>query len=188
MDKLRMLIVPISLPERLQTERLTLRAPRKADAALIFAAYTQDPEVARYMVWRPHQALRETEDFIAYCIEGWRSGRTRPYVITHRGDEEVPIGMLEARIASHSIDVGYVLQRASWGAAYLCEAMLAFTDAALAHPDCFRVQATCDTENMASARVLEKSGFLREGRLERYMVLPNLSPEPRASLMYARCR
>ena len=95
MDKLRILIVPISLPERLQTERLTLRAPRKADAALIFAAYTQDPEVARYMVWRPHQALRETEDFIAYCIEGWRSGRTRPYVITHRGDEEVPIGMLE---------------------------------------------------------------------------------------------
>jgi len=182
------LSVPISLPEQLQTHRLSLRKPREADAALIFAAYTQDPEVARYMVWRPHQALRETEDFIAYCIEGWRSGRTRPYVITHLGNEQVPIGMLEARIASHTVDIGYVLQRASWGAAYMCEAMRAFSEAALAHPDCFRVQATCDTENKASARVLEKSGFTREGRLERHIVLPNLGPEPRASLMYARYR
>lgn len=180
--------MPILLPERLETRRLTLREPREADASLIFAGYTQDHEVARYMVWRPHQALQETEQFIAYCMESWRSGRTRAYVITHLDDEHVPIGMLEARIASHTVDIGYVLQRAYWGAAYMSEAMIALSDAALAHPDCFRVQATCDTENKASARVLEKSGFIREGCLERHMVLPNLAPEPRASLMYARCR
>ena len=66
--------------------------------------------------------------------------------------------------------------------------MDAFSSAALALPDCYRVQATCDTENHASARVLEKSGFVREGRLERHLILPNLGPEPRASLMFARCR
>ncbi|MEW6762446.1 MAG: GNAT family N-acetyltransferase [Pseudomonadota bacterium] len=180
--------MPISLPERLQTRRLTLREPREADASLIFEAYTQDHEVARYLVWRPHQTIHETENFISYCMEAWRSGRTRPYVITHRDDEHVPIGMLEARIASHTVDIGYVLQRACWGAAYMSEALIALSDAALSHPDCFRVQATCDTENKASASVLKKSGFVMEGRLERHSVLPNLAPEPRPSLMFARCR
>ena len=68
------------------------------------------------------------------------------------------------------------------------EAVDSISAAALAHPDCYRVQATCDTENHASARVLEKAGFVREGRLERHTVLPNLGAEPRATLMYARCR
>lgn len=180
--------MPISLPERLQTRRLLLREPREADASPIFEAYTQDHEVARYLVWRPHQTVHETEKFISYCMEAWSAGRTRPFVMTHLGNEHVPIGMLEARIASHTVDFGYVLQRACWGKAYMSEALIALSDAALAHPDCFRVQATCDTENKASARVLERSGFVMEGRLERHTVLPNLAPEPRASLMFARCR
>ena len=154
----------------------------------MFEAYTQDEEVARYLVWRPHQTVQETENFISYCMEAWRGGRTRPYVITRHGAEDVPIGMLEARIAPHSVDIGYVLQRAHWGAAYMSEALVALSNAALAHEDCFRVQASCDTENNASARVLEKSGIVLEGRLERHTVLPNLGPEPRASLMFARCR
>ena len=107
--------MPISLPERLQTRRLTLREPREADALPIFEAYTQDEEVARYLVWRPHQTVQETENFISYCMEAWRSGRTRPYVITRHGDEDVPIGMLEARIAPHSVDI------ASLARAYGCE-------------------------------------------------------------------
>jgi [ribosomal protein S5]-alanine N-acetyltransferase len=62
------------------------------------------------------------------------------------------------------------------------------TDAALARPQFFRARATCDVENRPSARALEKSGCLREGRLERYIVHPNISPEPRACYLYARCR
>jgi ribosomal-protein-alanine N-acetyltransferase len=33
-----------------------------------------------------------------------------------------------------------------------------------------RVAAVCDVENMASARVLEKAGLVREGHLRRYIV------------------
>lgn len=176
------------LPERLQTLRLTLREPRKADAMHIFNAYTQDIAVARYMVWRPHQVVAETNDFILYCIQGWASGRSRPYVLVHTENDDIPIGMLEARIFSSTIDLGYVLQRSSWGAGLMSEAIDAVSNAALALPECFRVQATCDTENHASARTLQKCGFAKEGQLERHTILPNLGPEPRPSLMYARCR
>jgi len=75
-----------------------------------------------------------------------------------------------------------------WGAGLMPEAIDAFSQLALSLPDYYRIQATCDTENAASARTLEKSGFVREGRLERHTVLPNLSDEPRASFMYARCK
>lgn len=153
-----------------------------------FAAYTQELDVARYLVWRPHRSIDETEAFISSCMQEWGKGMRRPYVLTRRAEEDVPIGMVEARIMPHAIDVGYVLQRPSWGAGFMSEAIAALGEAALILPECFRIQATCDTENHASARVLEKAGFLREGRLERHAVLPNLGAEPRASFMYARCR
>lgn len=178
----------ILLPERLQTPRLILREPRKADAMHIFDAYAQDTEVARYMAWRPHQFVRETDDFISYCIQGWASGRSRPYVLARSENAGIPIGMLEARIFSNTIDIGYVLQSSCWWLGFMSEAINAVSNAALAIPECFRIQGTCDTENHASARTLQKCGFAMEGRLERHAVLPNLGPEPRPSLMYARCR
>jgi ribosomal-protein-alanine N-acetyltransferase len=172
----------------MSTQRLTLRKPRESDAAPIFDAYTQDADVARFMVWRPHTRIGETEAFIAYCMQGWDSGQLRPYILTQRDNDSIPIGMLEARMLPYGVDLGYVLQRTSWGTGLMTEALIALAGAALALPGCFRVQATCDTDNHASARVLEKAGFAREGRLERHLVLPNLGAEPRASLMYARCR
>lgn len=176
------------LPDQLRTERLVLRAPRMADAAHIFDAYAQDPEVARHMVWRPHQTVAETEGFIARCIQGWASGQSRPYVLALHDSEHLPLGMLEARILSHSIDIGYVLARVHWGQGLMPEAVRVLADAALSLPGCFRVQASCDVDNLASAHTLEKCGFLREGRLERYVIHPNISNQPGPCFLYARTR
>jgi len=178
----------IPLPDQIQTLRLVLRAPRETDAAAIFNAYTQDADVARYMVWRPHKIVAETEGFIASCMQGWASGTARPYVLALHANEDMPIGMLDARILQHTVDLGYVLGRQHWGSGLMCEAVSALTEATLSLPDYFRVQATCDVENRASARTLENAGFKREGIIERHLILPNISADPRASLMYARCK
>lgn len=175
------------LPDQLHTRRMILRAPRSADAAHIFEAYAQDMHVARHMVWRPHQAISESEAFIAYCMQAWAGGSSRPYVVALNDDEHVPIGMLEARLFPHTIDLGYVLARKYWGDALMPEAIVSFTEAAQSLQDCFPVQATCHVDNTASARTLEKSGFLREGRLERYAMFPNIDDKPQPCFMYARC-
>lgn len=177
-----------SLPERLSTARLVLRAPRRADAALIFNAYAQDMEVARYMVWRPHAAVDDTERFIAQCIRLWADGTSRPYILAAHGDEDRPVGMLDGRIQAHVLDIGYVLAREYWGSGLMPEAVTALAEAALSQPECFRVQASCDVHNKASARTLEKSGFIREAVLQRHTVHPNISDEPSACFMYARCK
>lgn len=177
----------ILLPETLHTPRLKLREPRQADAQHLYDAYTRDAEVTRYLTWRPHQSINETERFIAYCMDAWSSGKSRPYILTLRDDDAMPIGLLEARLLDDTIDLGYALRRSCWGSGLMAEAVMAVTEAALRLPACARVQATCDAENHASARTLEKCGFVSEHQPERFAVLPNLGDSLRLALMYARC-
>jgi len=174
------------LPQRLETARLVLRRPIDADAGEIFRAYTQDPLVCRFMVWQPHSSEAESHSFITSCISAWEQGTRLPYVITE-ASSQAPVGMLDARINGFTVDFGYVLARTHWGKGYMPEALAALATAALDEGH-FRAQAFCDVENRPSQRTLEKAGFTREGRLERFMVHPNISTEPRPCFMYSRCR
>jgi [ribosomal protein S5]-alanine N-acetyltransferase len=176
------------LPERLRTPRLVLRAPRATDAQPLFDRYMHDSTVTQFTVWRPHSTVAETQDFVTRCIQAWSTGASRPYVLALALDEDAPIGMLEARPRSHTVDLGYGLAPAQWGKALMSEAVRIVTEESLKSETIFRVQATCDADNLPSARTLENAGFRCEGRLERYLVLPQMSAEPRAFLMYSRCK
>ena len=175
------------LPEHIDTARLHLRPPMLQDADAIFAAYCQDPEVCRYMMWTPHASVDDTRQFIDWCIGAWAGDAIFPYMLVRRDGAQV-IGMLDARLHAQRLNIGYVLARPHWGQGYAPEAVRAVTDLALQQPGLFRVEATCDVDNHPSARALEKSGFAREGRLARHTVHPNLSAEPRDCWMYAQTR
>ena len=174
-------------PGTLETQRLLLRKPRAQDADVIFRVYARDPEVTRYLTWRTHTSIETTRDFIAQCAEWWRGGKAFPYVITRKGDGELQ-GMIEFRVNGHCMDFGYVLARPYWGNGLMPEAASALIALALGLPSIYRVQAICDVENRASARVLEKAGLLQEGLLRRNIVHPNISAEPRDTLLYAITR
>ncbi|WP_048461400.1 GNAT family N-acetyltransferase, partial [Methylobacterium indicum] len=68
-------------PSRLTTTRLVLRPARPADAEALFAAYTADPEVARFMTWRPHRAVEETRDYLSACMDRWAAGTGFTYLL-----------------------------------------------------------------------------------------------------------
>lgn len=177
-----------TLPHSFETDRIIARLPRTTDAALLFAAYTNDPRVVRYLMWAPHQSIDETERFVGDCIAAVAARTRFPYVLATRERPNDPIGMLEARASQHIVDLGYVLAPRYWGQGLMPEAVRGLTEWALSQERFYRVQAFCDVENKASQRTLEKAGFAQEGRHERYVVHPNLSPEPRACYMYGRCR
>jgi RimJ/RimL family protein N-acetyltransferase len=176
-----------AFPDTFQTARLALRRPEAEDARAMFDSYTQDADVARYMVWRPHASFENTRDFVARCVAEWIAGSERAYVITDRTHGQL-IGMLAVRHHGHVVNIGYVLTRSRWGQGLMVEAVQTFAAIALGVPEVFRIEATCDVDHRPSARVLEKSGFLREGRLARHTVHPNISAEPRDCFMYALCR
>lgn len=174
-------------PDRLGTDRLVLRRPVAADASALFEEYTQDHEVTRYLTWRPHSSLDDTRAYLARCQAGWNAGTDLTWAITLAGDDR-PIGMIGLRARAAMADMGYVLARRYWGRGLMTEAATAIVTLALGNPMVYRVWAVCDVENHASARVMEKAGMTHEGVRRRWIVHPNVSPQPRDVHCYARVR
>jgi ribosomal-protein-alanine N-acetyltransferase len=176
----------IDAPESLTTPRLLLRKPRLEDAPLIFVGYAQEPEVTRYLTFRPHRNVKESEEAVERFIEAWRSGKSYCWLIFRRDSSEL-VGAISAR-QDQGINLGYLLARPFWGQGFMSEALEAIVKWALSNPLVLRVWAVCDLENEASARLLERNGFHQEGILRRWSLHPNVSDIPRDCYCYARTR
>jgi RimJ/RimL family protein N-acetyltransferase len=173
-------------PESFLTARLHLRKPRPEDAPLIFEAYAQDPEVTRYLTFRPHREVREAEEAVERFLESWRTGKSYSWLIFSRDDEKL-LGAIGAR-NDQGINLGYVLARPFWRQGFMSEALNVVVDWAFTIPSVFRVWAVCDLENGASARLLERNGFRQEGVLVKWSLHPNVSEIPRDCYCYAQTR
>ena len=171
-------------PEQIKTERLVLRIPTLDDAESIFNTYTQDPEVTRHLPWQPHEFVGQSRDFLAGCVEAWQGDTRFPYIITELGQDHA-IGMIELRLDRFIADVGYALGRAYWSKGYMTEALQALIEWWKEEPSLYRLYAVCDVDNIGSARVMEKAGMQREGRLRRAILHPAASPKPRDCYMYS---
>jgi [ribosomal protein S5]-alanine N-acetyltransferase len=171
----------------LETSRLRLRPPTLLDAPALFEGYARDPQVARYMTWRPHRSVRNTQVYLRRLLVAWQRGESQPWVITAR-EGGWPLGVIELRPSGHRAEIGYVLGRSWWGQGFMTEAARAVVAWGLSRPTIYRVWAVTDVDNRASARVLEKAGMTREGRLRSWLIHPNLGPEPRDCWCYARVR
>ena len=104
----------MKMPERSETERLVLRVPLNEDAPRVFDGWAQDKEVTRYLTWRPHQQIEQTQEFIRNCLSAWEQETRFPYMITLKENDEV-IGMIDPRIEGSKVGIGYVAARAYWG-------------------------------------------------------------------------
>ena len=164
-----------------------LRRPRISDADDIFDSYAADPETTRYVTWRPYENRSEVAPFLQSRLARWDSGEEFSWAIT-RAKEDRVIGMVACRVREQAADIGYVMSRKYWNRGYITEAAKAVVDWAGNLELIYRVWAVCDVENKASARVLEKVGMQREGTLRRYIVHPNVSPEPRDCFVYSKIR
>ena len=172
-------------PERIETARLVLRVPRPEDAPVMFRRWASDAEVTRFLSWLPHTELRQSELHIERVRGWWVGDESFVWFLETRSGGEV-IGSVAAR-RSHGVNLGYVLARDEWGKGYMTEAVRAVAEWYLAHDTVHRVWATCDPENVGSARVLEKAGFELEGRLRRWEDRPNSpAPGPHDALCYSR--
>jgi len=175
-------------PETLHTERLLLRLPELGDAEHILSTWSQDPEVMRYLAWRPSADAAEVRAFLEARMQGWKQKQgALSWMIAPRDGGDA-MGYLAFTLRDFALEIGYALAREHWGRGYMTEAVRAVVDAAFADPQIFRVYAVCDVEHKASARVLQKAGMSLEGVARRSILEPNLSPEPRDAEVYAIVR
>jgi RimJ/RimL family protein N-acetyltransferase len=153
-------IAAMSEVEVLHGPRVILRAPRLDDAEALFERIASDPEVPRYMSWRPHPDVDETRRVIR---EIFNVGGETTWLVELR-DGGGPIGLCGWRRPQlHIIDFGYCLGRPWWRQGLMSEAVQLLLDKAQRDPTVYRVTAHCHVDNVASARLLEGSGLTPEG-------------------------
>jgi [ribosomal protein S5]-alanine N-acetyltransferase len=66
-------LAQLRAPERLVTDRLTLRRPRSTDAAAILQSYAGDPDVTRLLACPPHRSIEDALSFIKWSDQAWGS-------------------------------------------------------------------------------------------------------------------
>ena len=175
----------MKLPERIHTRRLVLRPASIADAHKIYE-YAADPKISKYIIWKPHKNIESVRVYIKGALARRKAGTEYTYVIEHEVSGEL-MGSISARISGHKSDIGYVLARKYWGSGYATEATKALIKVLMKNKSLYRIWATCDVANKASARVLQKSGMKLEGTLKRWMIR-NVSKKPRDTFCYSKTR
>jgi len=157
----------VSLPTpTLHTARLLLRPVDDADADALFALHSS-AHVLRYWDAPPWSERERAERFIAACREMAEDGSGARLAIERISDGDFLgwCGLTRWNPEYRSASLGYCLDDAAWGNGYATEAARAVVQWAFDALPLNRVQAEADTRNTASARVLEKLGFVREGTL-----------------------
>jgi RimJ/RimL family protein N-acetyltransferase len=168
------------LSSRLDGENLGIGIAPEA----FFRKCALNREFVKYLVLRPHENIDITRDFLNRCINCWQDGSAFPWIVVRKNDLELA-GIIELRIDKFRADLGYGIAPEYWGNGYATEITKSVVGWALMQNAIYRVWATCDVENLASAHVLEKAGMQKEGILRRYILHPNISPEPRDSYCYS---
>jgi RimJ/RimL family protein N-acetyltransferase len=148
----------------LTTERLVLRRFRAADAETL-AAYRSDPAIARYQSWAAPYPLDQARSAIAGMAAdhpeqpGWfQYAIERTADHAHIGD--VGVNLHDNR---RQAEIGFTLAAGYHGQGYATEAIRAVLGHLFRARDLHKVSAECDARNTASARLLERVGFAREG-------------------------
>ena len=145
----------------IETKRLKLRALRMSDATRI-AQLCGDPAVATMILRAPLPYLEvAAEGFIMTMAA--RKPLGHDFVFAADLEGEGLIGMIGAhRLNDGAFEVGYWYGRPYWGRGLATEALGAFLAEARSLGD---LHAGHFTDNPASGRVLEKSGFAYTGEV-----------------------
>ena len=201
-------------PLNWETERLVLKPATSADAQEAWESYTADPEVSRFMTWRPHASIDETEDFFRRCEDVWKQGAAWPWALRLKSPDQAgtcftnlvmpsPENIFEHThikmfgrkhhdiqsskwFTAHGIDIGYLIVPTLWRRGLMGEAVTGLLSWAFDMSDICRVWAVCDVDNVASARLLESVGMELEGTLRCWLIHPNISQAPRDCLCFLR--
>ncbi len=149
---------------RLETARLWLRWPRDSDARAI-QALAGEKDVAATTARIPHPyPAGEAERFIYAAREQNAEGKALNLAITAKGNGGELLGMVSVwPDGDDRAEIGYWLGKSHWGRGFTTEAAQAIIDAAFTWTDVPAISAGVFLQNVASRKVLEKSGFQHEG-------------------------
>jgi RimJ/RimL family protein N-acetyltransferase len=148
------------------TAQIQLRALRIEDAS-VFASHANDPEIANNLTnGFPHPyTLEHAKNFIALATSHQPQ---QIFAITHNDEVIGAIGIHPQHdIHCKNAELGYWLAKPYWGQGIISKVIPQVVHYAFENFDIERVYARPFGSNIASQRVLEKSGFTLEARFSK---------------------
>ena len=149
----------------LETKRLKIRPFQDTDLQS-FAAYRSDPAVEKYQGWGTPYSIEAAAKFIEEMKNTRPATQGQWYQLAIEvkaegamiGDSAFCILAEDFRQA----EIGFTLARLYQGKGYATEAVARLLDYLFGEIGLHRVRATCDVENLASIKLLERVGMRRE--------------------------
>ncbi|MDQ3765970.1 MAG: GNAT family N-acetyltransferase [Actinomycetota bacterium] len=155
-------------PEELTAGAVTLRRWRAGDATAIAAACS-DKETQRWLPLPSPYAESHALEYVAMMEEDAATGRGFALAIVDPSSDRA-VGSIGCRMSRERgvADVGYWIAPDARGKGVATTALRALSAWVFANLHPARIELVTDPENVASQRVAEKAGFVREGVLRAY--------------------
>ena len=152
---------------RIQTQRLVLRKFMQSDAEPMFNNWAGDCENVKYVSWKAHKSLSETQKIVSDWIQGYSNLDYYRWVITLKDSGHVigEISVIDFSDCDECCEIGYILSKKYWNMGFMTEALNAVIRYLFEKVGFHRVQLRHDVSNPASGRVMQKNGLKYEGTL-----------------------
>ncbi len=152
----------------LETQRLILRPFQESDCEA-FASYRSDPNVAWYQGWETPFTIEQAAEFIGFMKQSQPGlpGEWYQWAIERRSSAGL-IGDCAFQVLAHDTrqaEIGFSLSGKHQGQGYGAEAVERLLNYLFSDLGMHRVVATCDVENHASVKLLERVGMRREAQM-----------------------
>jgi ribosomal-protein-alanine N-acetyltransferase len=151
---------------------VSLRPAAPRDAELL-RRWRSEPSVRRFQPLNELPTSQLRADVASQRMADLYRGRGEKFqwIVEVEGDPAGWITLVVSNWEHGLAEVGYALSTAFQSRGVMTEALQILLEDLFLNTMLERVEARCATENVGSQRVLEKSGFLREGRLRGYFKL-----------------
>lgn len=150
---------------RIETDNLILRRFKMDDAETMFLNWAGDDEVTRYLTWPTHSDVEVSRYVISMWEKDYESLSSYQWCIELRelGQAIGSIGVVNLREDIDMVEIGYCIGKGFWGRGITSEALNALIYFFFEEIKVNRIEAKHDSRNIASGKVMEKCGLVREG-------------------------
>lgn len=155
----------------LRTERLKLREVSFYDLEAIHQMHSL-PVIDQYNTLGIPDCIGTTKQLVLEWMSAQSELPRKKYVFCIENDDSAFVGLIGLNIgkpAYRNAEVWFKLQPTSWNQGYATEAVNRVIDFSFTDLELHRIEAGCAVENIASRRVLEKVGMIKEGHCRKLL-------------------
>ena len=149
---------------QLESERFILREVKQQDYISLYEIYSSEDSV-KYQQIGPMKTIEQAQKAVQVFLQGFKDRKFIRWCITARGNGAV-IGLITLHsfnVCSAQAEIGFMLNKEYWRQNIMSEVAIEIIRFAFEVIGLDRIEASIHPDNIASIRLSEKLGFLREG-------------------------